>query len=57
MKLSININFKKDISLKNKYDCIIFLAKHRKFKKVYEKKILKKNKSKLLDPFEYYKIS
>ena len=49
--------FIKDISLKNKYDCIIFLAKHRKFKEVYEKLNTKKNKSKLLDPFEYYKIS
>jgi len=49
--------FIKDISLKNKYDSIIFLSKHRKFKEVYKKLNTKKNKSKLLDPFEYYRIS
>ena len=54
---SIKINHKivKKINQNNSYDAILFLSNHPRFKKEY--KILNKNKnrSKILDPFEYYK--
>ena len=55
-EIKLKYKFIKDISLKNKYDSIIFLAKHWKFKEVYKKLNTKINRSKLLDPFEYYRL-
>ena len=43
------------ISIKNKFDAIVFLSKHKKFESEYKKLNIKENKTKLLDPFEYYK--
>ena len=43
------------ISIKNKFDAIVFLSKHKKFESEYKKLNVKENKTKLLDPFEYYK--
>lgn len=43
------------ISIKNKFDVIVFLSKHKKFEHEYKKLNIKDNKTKLLDPFEYYK--
>ena len=39
---------------KNNYEAILFLLKHNKFKKEYEKLSKKFNGSKILDLFKYY---
>ncbi len=43
------------INKKNNYDAILFLSKHNRFKKEHKKLNTKFNRSKILDPFEYYK--
>jgi UDP-N-acetyl-D-galactosamine dehydrogenase len=43
------------INKKNNYSVILFLSKHNRFHKEYKKLNKKFNKSKILDPFEYYK--
>ena len=42
------------INKKNNYDAILFLSKSPKFEKEYKKLNTKKNRLKLIDPFEYY---
>lgn len=41
------------INLKNNYDAIIFLSKHKHFKKQYSQ-LIKNNNDKIIDPFYYY---
>ncbi len=43
------------VSIKNKFDVIVFLSKHKKFEFEYKRLNIKNNNTKLLDPFEYYK--
>ena len=38
-----------------RFDVIVFLSKHKKFEAEYKKLNTVQNKTKLLDPFEYYK--
>ena len=45
----------KKIKQNNRYDVILFLSKHKKFEKEFKKLNKNKNRSKILDPFEYYK--
>ncbi len=45
----------KKIDKKNKYDAILFLSKSQKFNKIFKKLNSKKNRFKIIDPFEYYK--
>jgi len=54
---SIKTKYKlvKKINQNNNYDVILFLSNHPRFKKEYKILNKNKNKSKILDPFEYYK--
>lgn len=45
----------KQIKKNNDYDVVLFLSNHTSFKKEYKKLNTNKNRSKILDPFEYYK--
>ena len=42
------------INNKKKFDAIVFLSYHKKFKKIFNNIMLSKNKKKILDPFNYY---
>ena len=53
--VKLKFKFLNKISIKNKFDVIVFLSKHKKFEAEYKKLNTKNNKTKLLDPFEYYK--
>ena len=53
--VKLKYKFIDKVSIKNKFDAIVFLSKHKKFESEYKKLNIKENKTKLLDPFEYYK--
>ena len=53
--VKLKFKFLNKISIKNKFDVIVFLSKHKKFEAEYKKLNTVQNKTKLLDPFEYYK--
>ena len=53
--VKLKFKFLNKISIKNKFDVIVFLSKHKKFEVEYKKLNTVNNKTKLLDPFEYYK--
>lgn len=54
---SVKTNHKivKKINQNNSYDAILFLSNHPRFGKEYKMLNKNKNRSKILDPFEYYK--
>ena len=54
-EIKFKYKFIDKISIKNKFDVIVFLSKHKKFEYEYKKLNIKDNNTKLLDPFEYYK--
>ena len=53
--IKLKFKFLDKISTINKFDVIVFLSKHKKFEAEYRKLNTTNNKTKLLDPFEYYK--